>query len=175
MHRHWMRGSTTTRPAPARNDPRGNAQDRPADVQRSLIASRIEQACRQNVLFMAVSGDSQPSYTHISKFVRELGEQIPPVFTQVLLTCERQGLIGRQMFAIDGVMLPSNASKERSRTHAELRHRAEPLDKAARKMIELHRSRDDGVDASRRCKRKHRPRATSWRASSSGATARARS
>ncbi len=103
---------------------------------------RIEAACRQNVVFMALSGDSQPSYTHIAKFVRELADQIQPLFTQVLLVCDRQGLIGRQMFAFDGVKLPSNASKERSGTHAELRHRAERLDKAARKMIELHRSRD---------------------------------
>lgn len=110
---------------------------------RGLNTSRkIEAACRQNVLFMALSGDSQPSYTHIAKFVRELGEQIQPLFTQVLLVCDRQGLIGRQMFAFDGVKLPSNASKERSGTHAELRHRAQRLDKAARKMIELHRSRD---------------------------------
>lgn len=116
---------------------------------RGLNTSRkIEAACRQNVLFMAISGDSQPSYTHIAKFVRELGAQIQPLFTQVLLVCDRQGLIGRQMFAFDGVKLPSNASKERSGTHAELRHRAERLDKAARKMIELHRSRDaaDGPD-----------------------------
>jgi transposase len=103
---------------------------------------RIEAACRQNVLFMALSGDSQPSYTHIAKFVRELAEQIQPLFTQVLLVCDRQGLIGRQMFAVDGVKLPSNASKERSGTHGELRHRAQRLDKAARKMLELHQSRD---------------------------------
>jgi transposase len=111
---------------------------------RGLVSSRrIEAACRQNVLFMAISGDSQPSYTHIAKFVRELADQIRPLFTQVLMVCDRQGLIGRQMFAIDGVKLPSNASKERSGTHAELRHRAERLDKAAGKMIELHRSRDE--------------------------------
>ena len=103
---------------------------------------RIEAACRQNVVFMAVSGDSQPSYTHIAKFVRELADQIQPLFTQVLLVCDRQGLIGRQMFAFDGVKLPCNASKERSGTHAELRHRADRLDKAARKMLDLHRSRD---------------------------------
>ena len=116
---------------------------------RGMISSRaIERACRQNVLFMAISGDSQPSYTHVAKFVRELGEQIRPLFTQVLITCDRQGLIGRQMFAIDGVKLPSNASKERSGTHAELRHRADRLDKAARKMIELHQSRDVGGDDS---------------------------
>jgi transposase len=82
---------------------------------RGLITSRrIEQACRQNVVFIAVSGDSQPGYSHIAKFVRELGDQ--PLFTQVLITCDRQGLIGGQMFAIDGVKLPSNARKERSGT-----------------------------------------------------------
>jgi transposase len=115
---------------------------------RGLVSSRrIEQACRHSVLFMALSGDSQPSYTHIAKFVRELGEQIGPLFTQVLLTCDAQGLIGRNMFAIDGVKLPSNASKERSGTHAELAHRADRLDKAARKLIERHRSRDAQEDA----------------------------
>ena len=52
------------------------------------------------------------------------------------MTCDRLGLIGREMFAIDGVKLPTNASKERSGTHAELAHRAERLDKAARKIIQ---------------------------------------
>lgn len=42
-----------------------------------LISCRgIERACCQSVLLMALSGDSQPSYTHIAKFVRELGERI---------------------------------------------------------------------------------------------------
>jgi hypothetical protein len=45
------------------------------------------------------------------------------------------------------VKLPSNASKERSGTHEELRHRAARLDKAARKMIELHHSRDEAGES----------------------------
>ena len=86
---------------------------------RGLISSRrIEHACLHHVQFIAISGDSQPSYTHIAKFVRELGPQIKALFTEVLLTCDRMGLIGRQMFAIDGVKLPANASKERSGTGA---------------------------------------------------------
>jgi len=97
-----------------------------------LISSRsIEQACARNVQFIAISADSQPSHTHIAKFVAKLSTQIKPLFSQVLMTCDAQGLIGRDMVAIDGVKLPSNASKERSGTHAELRHRAERLDKAA--------------------------------------------
>lgn len=116
---------------------------------RGLIGSRrIEAACLHNVQFIAISGDSQPSYTHIAKFVRELGDDIQALFTQVLLTCDRLGLIGRQMFAIDGVKLPANASKERSGTHAELAHRAERLDKAARKIIQAHQRQDAGADDS---------------------------
>ena len=112
---------------------------------RGLISSRrIEAACLHNVQFIALSGDSQPSYTHIAKFVRELGDDIQALFTQVLLTCDRLGLIGREMFAIDGVKLPANASKERSGTHAELAHRAQRLDKAARKIIEVHQQQDAG-------------------------------
>jgi transposase len=111
---------------------------------RGLITSRkIEQACEHNVLFMAVSGDARPSYTHIAKFVRELGPQVSALFTQVLMTCDRLGLIGRSMFAIDGVKLPANASKERSGTHAELAHRAQRLDKAAAKIIALHQAQDE--------------------------------
>jgi transposase len=126
---------------------------------RGLISSRrIEAACVHNVQFIALSGDSQPSYTHIAKFVRELGEEIHSLFTQVLFTCDRMGLIGREMFAIDGVKLPANASKERSGTHAQLLHRAKRLDKAARRIIQAHQQHDktgsqsDGADEQRQAR-----------------------
>jgi len=109
----------------------------------SIISSRvIENLCLRNVQFIAISGDSQPSHAHIAKFVSSLGEQIKALFGQVLMTCDAQGLIGRDMFAIDGVKLPSNASKERSGTHEELRHRARRLDKAADKIVSLHQAQD---------------------------------
>lgn len=124
---------------------------------RGLISSRkIEQACEQNVLFMAISGDSRPSYTHIAKFVRELGPEVQALFAQVLMTCDRLGLIGKTMFAIDGVKLPANASKERSGTHAELAHRADRLGKAAAKIIAAHQAQDEhgyiDLDAQRQCR-----------------------
>jgi hypothetical protein len=62
------------------------------------------------------------------------------------MTCDAQGLIGREMFAIDGVKLPSNASKERSGTHEELRHRAKRLERAADKILALHQAQDKGQD-----------------------------
>ncbi len=110
---------------------------------RGLISSRaIERACRESVLFMAICGDSAPQFTTIARFVRDLGPQIESLFTQVLLTCDAQGLIGRHMFAIDGVKLSGNASKERSGTFAQLAHNARRMERAVKKMIAAHQARD---------------------------------
>jgi len=49
----------------------------------SGIASRaIERLWRENVLFMAISGDSAPQFTTIAKFIRELADEVSAIFTQ---------------------------------------------------------------------------------------------
>ena len=110
---------------------------------RGMVSSRtIERACAENVLFMAISGDTQPAYTTIAAFVRGLSDEITAIFTEVILICDRQGLIGRQMFAIDGVKLPGNASKAKSGTHAELAHQAQAIERRVKAMLTTHRQRD---------------------------------
>ena len=37
---------------------------------------------------------------------------IEPLFLDVLMYCDKLGLIGKEMFAIDGCKISSNASKE---------------------------------------------------------------
>ena len=83
-----------------------------------------------------------PSFTTIAHFIRTLRGDIANVFADVLAVCDGQGLIGREMFAIDGVKLPSNASKHRSSTRAEFTQRAEKLEQAAQTMLERHRETD---------------------------------
>jgi transposase len=77
-----------------------------------ITSRRIANACETNITFMSLSGDVQPHYTSIASFVARMKEQIEPLFTQVLMICYKEGLIGRNMFAIDGCKLKSNASKE---------------------------------------------------------------
>ena len=80
---------------------------------RGLVSSRcIANACETNITFMSLSGDVQPHYTSIAAFVSRMSEKIEPLFTQILMICDREGLIGRNMFAIDGCKIKSNASKE---------------------------------------------------------------
>lgn len=108
-----------------------------------IVSSRgIERACREHITFIALSGDSQPHFTTIAAFVSTLGGDIAAVFSQVLYICDRQGLIGREMFAIDGVKLPGNASKAKSGTRAEFERQAQKLEAAAQAMLARHREED---------------------------------
>jgi hypothetical protein len=114
---------------------------------KGILSSRsIETACRQNVVFMAISGDTQPHFTTIAQFVSGFGPAIEHTFAQVLLVCDRAGLIGRELFAIDGVKLPSNASKARSGTRADFERQATKLETAVRQMLARHRESDRAAD-----------------------------
>jgi transposase len=107
-----------------------------------ISSRRIEAACLKNVQFMAISGDSQPDHSTLSTFVSTLGDVVAQIFAQVLVICQRQGLIGREMFAIDGVKLPSNASKARSGTRKDFLRQLDKMEQAAKAMIERHREQD---------------------------------
>ena len=108
-----------------------------------IVSSRgIERACREQVTFIALCGDSGPHFTTIAHFVSTLGDEIAHVFAAVLAICDRQGLLGRAMFAIDGVKLPSNAAKSRSGTRADFERQATKLETAAQSMLQRHREAD---------------------------------
>lgn len=108
-----------------------------------IVSSRgIESACQHHVIFIALSGDTRPHFTTIASFVSTLSKNISDTFKQVLYICDRQGLIGREMFAIDGVKLPSHASKAKSGTRADFERQAAKLEAAANVMLERHRTED---------------------------------
>ena len=108
-----------------------------------IVRSRaIERVCQEHVTLMALCGMTAPHFTTIAHVVSTLRDDIAQVFAAVLAVCDGQGLIGREMFAIDGVKLPSNASKHRSGTRAEFTQRAEKLEAAAKTMLDRHRDTD---------------------------------
>ncbi len=110
---------------------------------RGITSSRkIEQCCRENVVFMALSADTQPHFTTITDFISSLDQEIVKLFLEVLLICDEMGLIGKEMFAVDGCKLPSNASKEWSGTKAELSKKKEKMEKAIHQIIARHREMD---------------------------------
>jgi len=108
-----------------------------------IVSSRhIERACHEHVTFIALTGDTRPHFTTFANFVSTLGNDIARIFAQVLFVCDKQGLIGREMFAIDGVKLPGNAAKGKSGTRADFKRQADKLETAARAMLARHREAD---------------------------------
>jgi transposase len=110
---------------------------------RGVTSSRqIERLCRENVVFMALSADSSPHFTTIADFVASLEAEIVSMYRDVLLVCDELGLIGREMFAVDGVKMPSNASKEWSGTRADFARKAKKMEHAIGYLVRRHREAD---------------------------------
>ena len=115
---------------------------------RGITSSRvIESLCWRDVQFMAVAGAMHPQFTTIAAFISSSSEQIAALFTEVLLVCSLRGLIGREMFAIDGVKLPGNASKAKSGTRKEMQREAAKMRRAVTKFLAKHRAEDDNQAA----------------------------
>lgn len=113
---------------------------------RGKISSRkIEAACRENMVFMALACGQRPDYSTIARFVSSMGEeQIASLFAQVLLVCEEQDLLGGTHFSLDGYKLSSNAAKEWSGTHADLASKRDKLYELSRQAVSDHRRNDGG-------------------------------
>ncbi|MBK8575891.1 MAG: transposase [Elusimicrobia bacterium] len=112
---------------------------------RGMISSRdIAFACEQNVVFMALSARSVPHFTTIAQFIREMGPVIKGLFVDVLLYCDELGLIGREMFAIDGCKISSNASKEWSGTKEDFEKKKAKFSKLVETLVAKHKEVDAG-------------------------------
>ena len=118
---------------------------------RGLISSRqIERACKENVTYMAMACGQQPDHSTIAAFVSSMKGEILPLFRDVLLVCEEEGLLGGTFFALDGCKLPSNASREWTGTTGDLRRKKEKIEKKVKRLLEEQVEADKEDDDDKR-------------------------
>jgi transposase len=111
---------------------------------RGLISSRdLEKACRENVTFMALACGQKPDHSTIAAFVSSLKIEISPLFRDVLLVCEEEGLLGGTFFALDGCKLPSNASTQWSGKRSDLVRRKERIERKVEQLLEQQVKEDN--------------------------------
>ncbi len=132
---------------------------------RGLISSRsLKRACRENITFMALSCGQAPEHSTIAAFISSIDREIESLFTNVLLICDEEGLLGGTHFSLDGLKLSSNASKEWSGTFADLRKKKRAIERKVKEAVAEHReadkrgSRKSVTDRKRREKRLKRLR-----------------
>jgi len=127
-----------------KNDTGGRAAYPPAVLLKIILAAyhrgitssrKIEQLCKTNTVFMALSGFLTPDHSTLATFVSKTPSRIETLFAEVVMTCDDLGLIGKDAFAIDRTKLSSNASKEWSGSKADFERRYQKIRKAIRYML----------------------------------------
>jgi transposase len=110
---------------------------------KGITSSReIEWCCKTNIIFKSLSCDTEPHFTTLAGFVSCCSEEIEQIFEQVLLICHAQGLLGNELFAIDGCKMPSNAAKEWSGTFKELEEKRDKIKRQISYHLKEHKKID---------------------------------
>jgi transposase len=110
---------------------------------RGITSSRtIANLCKTDLKFMALAVGKQPHFTTVADFVSSNSESIKILFHRVLLICNESNLIGKEHFAIDGCKLPTNASKEWSGSHKELKNKSDKMRARAERIVDKHVDND---------------------------------
>lgn len=141
-----------------KNDKTGRSAYSPATLiklillgySRGMMGSRkLERACRENIVFMAMSCAQKPDHSTLAAFISSMTDkEIAELFTSVLLICEEEDLLGGTHFSLDGLKLPSNAAKEWSGTHSDLKKKKEKLEEKVREAVKEHKEVDGrGTDS----------------------------
>lgn len=112
-----------------RGDGRGGAAYHPAMMVGLLVyayavgersSRRIERRCVEDVAFRAAAMNRAPDHATIARFRVAHEQALAGLFGQVLLLCERAGLVRAGLLAVDGTKMGANASKDQNRTGEQL-------------------------------------------------------
>jgi len=82
---------------------------------------RMAKACRQRVDFLALTGMQKPDHRTVNGFRKRHLQALGEMFEQVLVLCEKAGLIQLGHVALDGTRIRANASKQKSMTYASMK------------------------------------------------------
>ena len=89
---------------------------------------RIAKACGERVDFMSIVGLDVPDFRTISDFRKRHLKALSELFKQVLLLCEKAGLVKLGHVALDGTKLKANASKHKAMSYGRMAERARDLE-----------------------------------------------
>lgn len=135
-----------------KTESRGRAGYHPAMLVRLLIYSycvgktssrKIEKATWEEVAFRVLSGDQHPDHDSIADFRKRHLSALAGLFVQVLLLCQKAGLVKLGHVALDGTKVKANASKHKAmnyermcETEQRLHHEVAELLREAEKVDE---------------------------------------
>src|ERR1017187_2834875 len=109
-----------------RQDGRGGDRYHPAMLLKLLIygycigrtsSRRMETATYDDVAFRVLSGDQHPDHDTIADFRRQYLTELAALFVQVLVLCQKAGLVKLGHVSLDGTKIKANASKHKAMSY----------------------------------------------------------
>jgi transposase len=83
-------------------------------------ARAVERRCVEDVAFRVVAANLRPDHATIARFRAEHEQALAGLFGQVLAMCQRAGLVGTGVIAVDSTKLAANASGRQNKTYEDL-------------------------------------------------------
>lgn len=108
---------------------------------------RLEKATYEDVAFRVLTGGTHPDHSSIAEFRKVHLKQLSALFLDVLLLCERAGIVKLGRVALDGTKVKANASKHKAMSHARMVQRIAELRAEIEAMLAEARVVDATEDA----------------------------
>jgi transposase len=107
---------------------------------------RIAKACHERVDFMSIVGLDPPDFRTISDFRKRHLQQLGALFAQVLMLCDKAGLVKLGHVAFDGSKIKANASKHKAMSYGRMEARAKELEAEVKKWFDAAEAADAEED-----------------------------
>jgi len=88
---------------------------------------RIERRCTEDIAFRVLAANQVPDHATIARFLASHERAVSALFCQVLVLCQRAGLVKLGVLALDGTKIAANASGPANRTRSDLEAEAKRI------------------------------------------------
>jgi transposase len=140
----------------AHEEPRGMPPYHPAMMLKVLLygyatgvtsSRRLEARLAADVGFMFLAGQARPDHKTISSFRRRHLVAFSGLFLQVLVLCQKAGLVKLGRVALDGTKLKANASKHKAMSYGRMTEREAQLAAQVKAILDEAEAVDAAEDA----------------------------
>ena len=106
----------------------------------------MERRCATDVAFRWLAANAVPDYRSIARFRRRHLGALEDLFTQVLVLCQRSGLVKLGRVALDGTTVRAAASRHKAMSYDRMGRRAEELRGEVRALLSDAEATDQKED-----------------------------
>ena len=108
---------------------------------------KIEKRTVEDIAFRVIAGNTQPDHVQISEFRRIHLGTLSGLFVQVLLLCQKMGMVKLGHVALDGTKMKANASKHKAMSYDRMNKDIEKLEAEVAALMKAAEEADAAEDA----------------------------